>query len=85
MKNANTYTEKRFFEWYEDSVSVTLRSSGASYGGGSEVLIVETLIFDGAQITSQTNRSTVAWVGDLRNTHQGHWTDDSGDPRKGNR
>lgn len=28
-----TYTEKRFFEWEEDDVSVTLRNSGASYGG----------------------------------------------------
>lgn len=28
-----TFTEKRFFEWYEDEVSVTLRSVGASYGG----------------------------------------------------
>lgn len=32
--NKVTYTEKRFFEWYEDDVSVTLRNSGASYGGG---------------------------------------------------
>lgn len=35
-----TYTEKRFFEWHEDDVSVTIRNCGASYGGGSEVLIV---------------------------------------------
>lgn len=28
-----TYTEKRFFEWYEDDISVTLRNNGASYGG----------------------------------------------------
>ena len=33
-------TEKRFFEWHEDDVSVTLRNSGGSYGGGSEVLVI---------------------------------------------
>ncbi len=27
-------TEKRFFEWHEDDVSVTLRNKGGSYGGG---------------------------------------------------
>lgn len=37
-----TYTEKRFFEWHEDKVSVSLRASGASYGGGSEVLVMAT-------------------------------------------
>lgn len=34
------YAEKRFFEWYEDDLSVSLRASGGSYGGGSEALIV---------------------------------------------
>ena len=29
-----TYTEKRFFEWHEDDISVTLRNKGGSYGGG---------------------------------------------------
>ena len=29
-----TMTEKRFFKWEEDDVSVTLRSKSASYGGG---------------------------------------------------
>ena len=28
-----TLTEKRFFEWYEDDVSVTLGNKGGSYGG----------------------------------------------------
>ena len=36
-----TLTEKRFFEWHEDDISVTLRNNGGSYGGGSEVLIIE--------------------------------------------
>lgn len=35
-----TYTEKRFFEWHEDDVSVNLRAMSGSYGGGSEVLVV---------------------------------------------
>lgn len=36
-----TFTEKRFFEWREDDVSVTLRASSGSYGGGgSEVLVI---------------------------------------------
>lgn len=30
-----TMTEKRFFEWHEDDVSVTLRNRGGSYGGGA--------------------------------------------------
>ena len=39
-KKQITMTEKRFFEWHEDDVSVTLRNKGGSYGGGSEVLII---------------------------------------------
>lgn len=35
-----TVTEKRFFEWHEDDVAVTLRNKGGSYGGGSEVLVI---------------------------------------------
>ena len=35
-----TMTEKRFFEWHEDDVSVTLRNKSGSYGGGSEVLVI---------------------------------------------
>lgn len=35
-----TLTEKRFFEWHEDDISVTLRNHSGSYGGGSEVLII---------------------------------------------
>lgn len=36
-----TLTEKRFFKWVVDDISVTLRSRSASYGGGSEVFIVD--------------------------------------------
>ena len=35
-----TYSEKRFFEWHEDDISVTLREKSGSYGGGSEVLVI---------------------------------------------
>ena len=35
------YAEKRFFKWEEDEVAVSLRGSSGSYGGGSEVLVVE--------------------------------------------
>ena len=35
-----TFTEKRFFYWTEDDISITIRHCSASYGGGSEVLIV---------------------------------------------
>ena len=30
---AKTVTEKRFFEWHEDEISVTLRNKSGSYGG----------------------------------------------------
>ena len=40
MAKKITLTEKRFFEWHEDDVSVTIRNKGGSYGGGSEVLII---------------------------------------------
>ena len=36
-----TYTEKRYFEYHKDETSVTLRNKSGSYGGGSEVLVVE--------------------------------------------
>lgn len=41
-----TYTEKRFFEWHEDDVSVTLRSKSGSYGGGSESFVMSSYGFD---------------------------------------
>ena len=34
-----TLTEKRFFEWHEDDVAVTLRNKGGSYGGGAKSLL----------------------------------------------
>ena len=35
-----TLTEKRFFEYHEDNISVTLRNKSGSCGGGSEVLVI---------------------------------------------
>ena len=35
-----TYTEKRFFEWHEDDISVTLRAQSGSYGGSREVFVI---------------------------------------------
>ena len=35
------YAEKRFFKWQEDEVAVSLRERSGSYGGGSEVLVLE--------------------------------------------
>ena len=35
-----TVTEKRFGEYHEDDVAITLRNSGATCGGGSEVLVI---------------------------------------------
>ena len=39
--HAVCYSELRFFEWHEDTVSPTIRFKGGSYGGGSEVFVVE--------------------------------------------
>ena len=41
LKSVRTLTEKRFFEWHEDDIAVTLRYKGGSYGCGSEVLVIE--------------------------------------------
>lgn len=51
------FAEKRFFKWQPDEVSVSLRAKSASYGGGSEVLVVDVLPFDTTQITSDKNWS----------------------------
>ena len=41
MTKQRAYSEKRFREYYEDDLSITLRNKGGSYGGGSEVLVVQ--------------------------------------------
>ena len=42
---AKCYAEVRFFKWQEADTSVSLRSRSGSYGGGSEVFVVEPIIF----------------------------------------
>lgn len=34
MTKQKAYSEKRFREYYEDDLSITLRNKGGSYGGG---------------------------------------------------
>lgn len=34
------FSEVRFFKWQDSDKSVSLRAKSASYGGGSEVLVV---------------------------------------------
>lgn len=41
MKMRNTFNQNRYAEYAEDEISVTLRSSFGDYGGGSEVLVLE--------------------------------------------
>lgn len=44
-----TLTEKRFFEWQEDEISVTLRNKSGSYGGGQRY----SLFVSGADMYNQ--------------------------------
>lgn len=52
-----TLTEKRFFEWHEDDKSVTLRNKSGSYGGGSEVLIIDYLGVESKPRTDNNERN----------------------------
>jgi hypothetical protein len=58
-----TYKQTKYGKYAEGDVAVTLRSSFGDYGGGSEVLVVNTLVFDSAQITSKLNYSHPTWGG----------------------
>lgn len=51
-----TLTEKRFFEWHEDNVSVTIRNRGGSYGGGSEVLVICSISRQSEQSAQEISR-----------------------------
>ena len=55
------YTSTRFGE-YKEGVG-TLKASGGDIGGGSETLILETMVFDETQITSPVNGSNPQWGG----------------------
>ena len=52
-----TYVEKRFFEWHEDKVAVSLRAMSGSYGGGSEVLVVQMILASIAPNAERTDGS----------------------------
>lgn len=57
----------------EDDVSVNLTVCGGSNGGGgSEVLVVETLVFDEGQITCPTNGLNPQWGGGLCHSLSGN-------------
>lgn len=58
-----TYTENRYGDYRETDAGNTIRSNGASCGGGSEVLVIETLVFDEGQITSPVEHSNPTWGG----------------------
>lgn len=46
-EQTKTVTEKRFFEWVEDDVSVTLRSKSGSYGGGPRFWLFAVDLYNG--------------------------------------
>lgn len=60
-----TLTEKRFFEWHIDDKSVTLRNKSGSYGGGSEVLVIQTKSEHCAQMTIKESTTNMS--------HKGKW------------
>ena len=58
-----TLTEKRFFEWHEDDVAVTLRNKGGSYGNGSEVLVIcstKTQLEQSASMTTKAQTDSMS-------------------------
>lgn len=58
-----TYTQIKYGEYEETEQSVTLRANSGDCGGGSEVLVVETLVFDRSQVTSKVNWNRPVWGG----------------------
>lgn len=58
-----TLAEKRFFEWHEDNVAVTLRNKGGSYGNGSEVLVIcyiKTQLEQSASMTTKAQTDSMS-------------------------
>lgn len=53
-----TLTKKRFFEWHEDDIAVTLRNHSGSYGGGSEVFVICVFTERGAELETIVRRLT---------------------------
>lgn len=58
-----TYSQIKYGEYAESERSVTLRRMSGDYGGGSEVLVIDTLVFDEGQITCPTNGLHPKWGG----------------------
>ena len=58
-----TFTENKYGDYRLTERSNSLRAKGATCGGGSEVLVVETLVFDAAQVTSKINGNRPTWGG----------------------
>lgn len=58
-----TYNQIRYGEYAESERAVTIRSSFGDCGGGGEVLVVDTLVFDEGQITCPTNGLHPKWGG----------------------
>ena len=57
------YRENHYGDYRNAEICNSIRSSGATCGGGSEMLIVETLVFDESGITSPTNANVPKWGG----------------------
>ena len=55
-----TLTEKRFFDWREDDISVTLRNRSGSYGGGSEVLVISYIRTPSEASAQETTKESAA-------------------------
>lgn len=58
-----TYVENHYGDYRDAEQSNSIRACGATIGGGSEVLIVDTLVFDEGQITCPTNGLNPQWGG----------------------
>jgi hypothetical protein len=63
-----TYPEKRFFDWEEDDVSVSLRACSGSYGGGSEVLIISYI-----QTSSDLSKQGISKAQETNMLKKGNW------------
>lgn len=62
-----TLTEKRFFEWHEDDISVTLRNKSGSYWGGSEVLIICSINQQSERCVQMTTKAQTDSMSNRRN------------------
>lgn len=63
LHRVSCFTENHYGDYRPTEQSNNIRANGASIGGGSEVLVVETLVFDEMQITSKINGNNPTWGG----------------------